>query len=79
MGELNALANAKGLSILSGGQHGVSYGGFVTGGGHSGMFLERNFPFQLDSWVWRLIFGVNACLGTHEHQLNSRSFLIKQY
>lgn len=37
MGELNAAANASGLAIISGGQHGVGYGGFATGAGHSGL------------------------------------------
>jgi FAD/FMN-containing dehydrogenase len=37
MAELNAAANSKGLSILSGGQHGVGYGGFATGAGHSAL------------------------------------------
>lgn len=37
MGEINAVANASGLSVLSGGQHGVGYGGFGSGGGHSAL------------------------------------------
>jgi len=37
MGDLNSATNASGLSILSGGQHGVSYGGFASGAGHSAL------------------------------------------
>ena len=37
MGALNSFANSKGLTILSGGQHGVGYGGYATGGGHSAL------------------------------------------
>jgi FAD/FMN-containing dehydrogenase len=37
MGDLNAAVNAKGLNIVSGGQHGVSYGGYASGGGHSAL------------------------------------------
>ncbi len=37
MGELNAVANASGLTIISGGQEGVGYGGYATGAGHSAL------------------------------------------
>jgi hypothetical protein len=37
MGEINQIANASGLTVVSGGQHGVSYGGFGSGGGHSAL------------------------------------------
>ena len=49
MGELNQVANASGLTILSGGQHGVSYGGFGSGGGHSA--LGATFGMAADNIV----------------------------
>lgn len=37
MAEANLAAHEQGLYILSGGSHTVSYGGYLTGGGHSAM------------------------------------------
>jgi FAD/FMN-containing dehydrogenase len=37
MGELNAAAALKNLTIISGGQRTVGYGGYMTGGGHGAL------------------------------------------
>jgi FAD/FMN-containing dehydrogenase len=37
MAEANLAAHEENLYILSGGSHTVSYGGYLTGGGHSAM------------------------------------------
>jgi FAD/FMN-containing dehydrogenase len=37
MGELNQAANSKNLTILSGGQESVGYGGYATGAGHAAL------------------------------------------
>ena len=53
MGELNQIANASGLTIVSGGQHGVGYGGFAGAGGHSalgptfGMAADNIFELEV--------------------------------
>lgn len=66
MGDLNAAANAKGWSILSGGQHGVGYGGFATGAGHSalgatyGMAADRVLEMEIVSPAGNIL-TINEC------------------
>lgn len=47
MGELNLAASQENLYILSGGAASVSYGGYLTGGGHSA--LASTFGMAADS------------------------------
>ncbi|KAH8656592.1 hypothetical protein BGZ60DRAFT_518731 [Tricladium varicosporioides] len=47
MGEVNLAANREGLYILSGGSKTVSYGGYLTGGGHSA--LSATYGMAADS------------------------------
>jgi FAD/FMN-containing dehydrogenase len=55
MGELNLAAHKKGLYMLSGGSESVSYGGYLTGGGHSalastyGMAADSVLEFEIVS------------------------------
>lgn len=47
MGEANLAAHEQGLYILSGGSTSVSYGGYITGGGHSA--LTSTYGMAADS------------------------------
>lgn len=47
MGEVNLAANQQELYILSGGSESVSYGGYLTGGGHAA--LSSTYGMAADS------------------------------
>lgn len=55
MADANLAANQEGLYILSGGSQSVSYGGYLTGGGHSaltstyGMAADSVLEFEIVS------------------------------